>query len=304
MAVELDPLARPLPAGRVGPGSQPQEADGTELNYVAMPGAMQTYRQPPLPEPEDAASCAAGLATLEALHKLLAGHRAGASPQLLDLAGLPERDRRLVEDSLGEGEVSALRRAAPGAADPEVSTTPDGADLAAQETRLAGVWRVRGAGRDELEVADVPGFVRAGAFTAPLRHIPLPQALPEGVMNAPGVLTELLEQVQVRADGTPHPAHVVNLTLLPQSEQDLAWLGDQLGHGEVSILSRGYGNCRITATALRGVWWVQYFNSDDRLILNTLEVTDVPAAALAAQEDIDDSAERLREILGALTESA
>ena len=92
--------------------------------------------------------------------------------------------------------------------------------------------------------------------------------------------------------------------LLPQSEQDLACLGDSLGRGPVSMLSRGYGNCRVTATGLRDVWWVQYFNSDDKLILNTLEVTPVPAAVLAAQEDIDDSAERLREILRALTESA
>ena len=45
---------------------------------------------------------------------------------------------------------------------------------------------------------------------------------------------------------------------------------------------------------------MQFYNSDDKLILNTLEVTDVPAAALAAQEDIDDSAARLREILNAL----
>jgi hypothetical protein len=45
---------------------------------------------------------------------------------------------------------------------------------------------------------------------------------------------------------------------------------------------------------------VRYFNSDDRPIMNTLEVTDVPVAALAAQEDILDSAERLAEILKAL----
>ena len=77
-------------------------------------------------------------------------------------------------------------------------------------------------------------------------------------------------------------------------------LDRRLGTGPVSILSRGYGNCRITATALSNVWWVQYFNSDEKLILNTLEVTAVPAAALAAQEDIEDSAARLEEVLEAL----
>jgi hydrogenase-1 operon protein HyaF len=90
---------------------------------------------------------------------------------------------------------------------------------------------------------------------------------------------------------------VINLTLLPQTEQDLAFLDRLLGAGSVTILSRGYGNCRITSTATRYVWWVQYFNSQDANILNTLEVTDVPAVACAAPEDIADSALRLGEIL-------
>lgn len=327
MAGPDDLLARPIPAGGVGPGSQPEEADGADLQYLSMPGAMHTYRQPMLPEPADAAACAAGLGALRTLQLHLIHYRVGALPQVIDLNELPPLDRQLVTDSLGEGEVSIRRRAAD-ASRPGLDAA---ADTEAQETRLAGVWRVRGAGdaadgrrRDVLEVAAVPGFVSAHAFAAAADDVSLPEPLPAGVMNAPGVLAELLEQVQLRAgldeptggleasDSPPGfdgpapqlPAHVVNLTLLPQSEQDLACLGDSLGRGPVSMLSRGYGNCRVTATALREVWWVQYFNSDDKLILNTLEVTPVPAAVLAAQEDIDDSAERLREILTALTESA
>jgi hydrogenase-1 operon protein HyaF len=299
-------------AGGIGPGSQPREDDGAELDYLPMPGAMRTYRQPQLPEPRDAAGCVAGIAALRALQLLLSGYRAGAPPQRFDLGHLAPADRRLVEDCLGEGEVSIRGRA--GDASPALRETDrehtDCGDMDAQETRLAGVWRVRGrrndAGarrRDVLEVADVPGFVRAHGFAGGRGHIDLPQPLPDGVMNAPGVVAELLEQVRARAHGEPRPPHIVNLTLLPQSEQDLALLGEVLGRGPVSILSRGYGNCRVTATVLRDVWWVQYFNSDDRLILNTLEVTDVPASVLAAQEDFEDSAERLREILAALTEA-
>ncbi|WP_295883323.1 hydrogenase expression/formation C-terminal domain-containing protein [uncultured Thiohalocapsa sp.] len=320
-----DPLARPIPPGAVGPGSQPSGPDGAELTYLAMPGAMHTYRQPVLPEPEDAAACAAGLAALRTLQLHLSHHRVGALPQVIDLGSLPAADRRLVVDSLGEGEVSIRCRAADATVLATGSLSAESmADVEAQETRLAGVWRVRagvgdGPGRDVLEVADVPGFVRAHAFVAAGEDLVLPEPLPAGVMNAPGVLAELLEQVRGRADQGAHRApggaqtqadaaavspHVVNLTLLPQSEQDLALLGDLLGRGPVSMLSRGYGNCRVTATALREVWWVQYFNSDDTLILNTLEVTPVPAAVLAAQEDLADSAARLAEILAALTEAA
>jgi hydrogenase-1 operon protein HyaF len=91
--------------------------------------------------------------------------------------------------------------------------------------------------------------------------------------------------------------HVVNLSLLPHTEDDLAWLDAALGEGAVTILSRGYGNCRITSTGVANVWWVQYFNSQDTLILNTIEVSRVPNVACAAAEDLEDSAQRLREIL-------
>jgi hydrogenase-1 operon protein HyaF len=45
------------------------------------------------------------------------------------------------------------------------------------------------------------------------------------------------------------------------------------------------------------VWWVKYYNSEDALILNSIEIVDVPEVACAAVEDLADSAERLAEIL-------
>ena len=68
----------------------------------------------------------------------------------------------------------------------------------------------------------------------------------------------------------------------------------------MTLLSRGYGNCRITSTRLRDTWWVQYFNSMNSLILNTIEVTAVPEVALAAPEDFADSLSRLGEWLETL----
>ena len=34
-----------------GPGSQPGEDDGAELQYIELPKAMRTYSAPALPEP-------------------------------------------------------------------------------------------------------------------------------------------------------------------------------------------------------------------------------------------------------------
>ena len=73
-----------------------------------------------------------------------------------------------------------------------------------------------------------------------------------------------------------------------------------MGEGAVTMLSRGYGNCRITATAIPHVWRVQFFNSQDTLILDTFEVTTVPEVACAAPEDLADSAKRLVQVLEAI----
>jgi hydrogenase-1 operon protein HyaF len=65
----------------------------------------------------------------------------------------------------------------------------------------------------------------------------------------------------------------------------------------VLILSRGYGNCRITNCCVPNTWRVVYYNSMDTVILNSVEVTDMPDVACAAPEDLADSTERITEVL-------
>jgi hydrogenase-1 operon protein HyaF len=259
-------------------------------DYLAMPKGMATYRPPSLPEPELIDGCAAALNLLRRLHKVVAQHRVGQPADVLDLGPLDIIDRQLIDQTLGEGEVSVIQQGLE--------------DTRAQETRLAGVWRLQvpasdgRAGRELIEVAEIPRFVRESAFLGTGETIGPVADLPAGVMNAPALIAEIEAKVAEWRPGTS--AHIINLTLLPMTEQDHAYLDERLGRGHVTILSRGYGSCRIVAAGIRQVWWVQHFNSDDRLILSTLEVTDVPIAALAAQEDIDDSRDRLAEILETL----
>ncbi len=47
--------------------------------------------------------------------------------------------------------------------------------------------------------------------------------------------------------------HVINLSLLLHTNEHIGFLTTMLGSGSVVILSSGYGNCRITATATRNV---------------------------------------------------
>ncbi|HJV93918.1 MAG TPA: hydrogenase expression/formation protein, partial [Azonexus sp.] len=174
-----------------------------------------------------------------------------------------------------------------------------------QETAFAGLWRVlevADGGRfvlDRLETGTIPSVLTEAMLQTAAGELPAPD-YPAGCMNAQALVEEIRLQAAAWQPGTA--AHVINLTLLPVSDADLDTLYGWLGHREVSILSRGYGNCRITSTRLRNVWWVQYFNSMDTLILNSIEIVGMPEVALAADEDFSDSLERLREYLDMMTE--
>jgi hypothetical protein len=112
--------------------------------------------------------------------------------------------------------------------------------------------------------------------------------LPGGVLNAPSLLTEIHDKVSSHAEGDEK--HVINFTLLPQTEQALAFHADRLGEGAVTMLSRACGNYRITSTGTRNLWWVQYSNAQYRNIQKTLQVTGVPSVACTAPEGIPGSA--------------
>ena len=272
-----------LPPSGFGPGSQPAPEDGTELNYLAMPSGMRTFesRIPDIADPAAVAPLLSVLRQLAAQCEEAAAGRASA----LDLAALDAGTRALLAETLGEGEVSvALDGAAP---------------ARIQEAAFAGVWTTRETGRSRIETAAAPAalWTLAHAPVQPARGLALP--LGDGVMSAPAIVAELLEKAASRRPADM--AHVVNLTLLPHTEADLAHLDAALGRGAATVLSRGYGNCRVEATAVPKVWRVRFFNSMDQLILDTIEVTDVPEVVLAAPEDLRDSAERLRETVEALS---
>jgi hydrogenase-1 operon protein HyaF len=81
------------------------------------------------------------------------------------------------------------------------------------------------------------------------------------------------------------------------SPEDTAHIDRVLDGGSVVILSRGFGNCRISSTAARDVWRVQYFNNMQTLILNTIEVVAIPEVAVAAREDLLETRDRLADLV-------
>ncbi len=282
----------PIPVVAFGPGSQPEEDE--TLDYMSMPQGMETYRPPILPEPEELAARAGAHRALREVLQALEVVRHGGASQRVDLHGLLADDLVLINQVMGEGEVSA-RVAAPASGEA-------GREWRIQESVFAGVWRVMefeadALVSDHLEVGRIPaGLMQAARDDVAARHAPpLPAPLPPGVMNSPMLLTEIEDAWLNWQPGDP--PHVINLTLLPMDVPDISFMDHQLGTGRVLVLSRGYGNCRITNTRMPNCWRVVYYNSQDLVILNTVEVIDLPEVACAADVDLHDSHERLGEVL-------
>jgi hydrogenase-1 operon protein HyaF len=282
-------MPKPFPLPLVAANTRPPAEPAPE--YLAMPQDMATFAAPRLPEHADPALLAKVVRRLRDLRaRMAASDFAEATRITENLLRWPAAERALAGDLLGFGEVSAYVAAPAGAA----------THWRVQETAFAGLWRVLAldareqAQEDGLQAGALPPLLHTAMQAASRSDLPLPDFSP-ACMNAPAIARELLAQAQQHLPGAP--AHVVNLTLLPVNEADLASLYDWLGHREVSILSRGYGNCRVTSTRLMNVWWTQYFNSMNTLILNTLEVTPMPEVVLAAREDYADTLTRLAQYL-------
>lgn len=275
IAIEPAPLVSPF--------------DDPECSYPPMPGEMHTFRPPSLHGYDEQA--AAGRALLAEV-----AARLGDEPVQgrWDLRGLDAASRRFVGEVLGRGEISVRIDGFP---------HPERQRLDMEESVFAGLWQVRrylddGDLEDYLEIGPLPSAIyqwaewltRGGAVT-------LPSQFPAGLMNAPAILAEIADKSQ---NHPPGQSEVLNLSLLPMTAEDVALLADVLGLAGLSLVSKGYGDCRIHLTRVPKVWWVQYFNAPGQMILNTLEITDMPQVALAASEDLSDSAARLQETLAEL----
>jgi hydrogenase-1 operon protein HyaF len=269
----------------------PEPDDG--VDFMPMPREMSTFEMPSPPEPGPGVDVAGARVVLETfLLHFDAWLAEGGNPPALELLGLAPDALRVLNETLGEGEVAAIVDAAD--------------EIRIQETVFSGVWREQHVGsggslrHDLLLAAPIPPVVAA---IARRRAAPTLRALelPAGAMNVPALLNELQEAM--KRSGPDTPAHVINLTLLPLSPEDIVHIDRVLDGGSVVLLSRGFGNCRISSTAARDVWRVQYFNNMQTLILNTIEVVAMPEVAVAAREDLLETRDRLADLAQWMGES-
>jgi hydrogenase-1 operon protein HyaF len=223
---------------------------------------------------------------LERVREALAVARAGEDAQIFHLDHLSADEKKNLDDLLGAGEVRGVA---------QVRLRHE-----MQETIVPGVWKVEtfdaeGRARGvHLEVGDVPLAVRVAIREATSRELPAPAEPPPGLMNGLPLLTELAHEMDKPKRKTNH---VISFTLLPMNGADMKLLESTLGPGPVALESRGYGTCVVKATGRTGVWSVQHLNAMGEVVLDTLEVGDVPDGVVAAQEDFEDSILRIGELL-------
>ena len=264
----------------------PIGAEGLEVRRAGTTGTGALTFLATAGAEEMIARCPGVAALLPKLADALDVQKANEVGRIFDLAAFGAEEVALVGEVLGEGEVAAT------------VALPEGVVAQIQESVFAGLWRVRftdAGGRlvaDYVEVASIPVAVRRAAAMT-LADLPI-STPPEGAMNVMPVLAEIRDRMASHVPGQPN--HTIAFSLFPMTPTDLEFLQGSLGSGPVKIVSRGYGTCRIQATAIHNVWAVQFFNAMDTILLDTLEIGDVPVVACAAEEDFRDSAVRLREI--------
>jgi hydrogenase-1 operon protein HyaF len=214
------------------------------------------------------------------LHDALDDYESGEAPMGLHIGHMTAPERVQLAEVLGDGEVA-------------VHGTATGV---IRETRFPGVWfhlASDGTHAVRLEVGVRPTLAMDDIDRRdPGLHF---AAAAEDLMNGPAVLAEIEQQQATYRRGGA--AHTVNLSRLPVTPGDRAFLDERLGEGEVTMRVRGYGETRITATKLPNVWWVRHYNASEQLLLDSVEVSDFPTVACATPEDLADSAARLSELI-------
>lgn len=165
-----------------------------------------------------------------------------------------------------------------------------------RESRLPGLWHVRrGAGTEavhEVVVAEVPNLLREAAAAEASSEIPIPVA--EGSVHGRALLLRIAQCLKGLA--LEDTSTLFDLTHCPLSSDDHALIDRTLKTGTVWGWSLGYPACQAVTTSVRCIWRVRYRNGD-KLVLDTIEIVDIPAVLRAQREDIDDSLTRFDTLL-------
>jgi len=109
--------------------------------------------------------------------------------------------------------------------------------------------------------------------------------------NAPVLLREIAELARRLLDSGESAA--IDLRALPLTPDDLDWLHETLGQGQVVATLEAEGESTLSETVCPGVWWVTHHNEQGAVVSEFIEVTFVPELLKAHPDDVQIGLEHL-----------
>ncbi|GEM_PF-6906634 len=250
---------------------------------------------------QDTHAVSDGMALLHDIHYALLMFNEDSRYNQFDLCALSLHSREFIDDIIGAGEIYATLQIEKG----------DIKHIEIQESSIPGVWRIKHinhldkVGTDYLEVTTFPTAILSKCHALnnketleeQLSHDqPIDLMLQDAVNhNKHALLNEL--NYRGKNYNSSDETFVINLTASSMNDGELEELANQLGVGQVDLYSKAYGNCQISATSCVNTWWIKYFDAQENVMLETLEIVDIPTIASSSYRDIALSAMRLKNIL-------
>ncbi|MEM0909448.1 MAG: hydrogenase expression/formation C-terminal domain-containing protein [Pseudomonadota bacterium] len=272
---------------------------GRKPKLFKLPVSNDIFLYPEAPQVKDLDTVIDGLALLRDLLVAITMFNEESKYNQFDLSALNQASKEFIDQVLGEGDISATIKVNKG----------DIKHIEIQQSLMAGVWRIKHINRlgqvgvEYLEIATFPTAIVNKCATLNKMQ-PAGRALSKKQKGRKSNTTDfdnraLIHELNKRGKeySASSQSFVVNLASLPMNKDDMSDLENLLGIDEVNMCSRVYGNCQISATSCINTWWIKYFDAKDRVLLNTLEVVDIPSITKASNRDIAYSALRIKNTL-------
>lgn len=110
--------------------------------------------------------------------------------------------------------------------------------------------------------------------------------------SAQAILSEI-EECALRFAETGEECSI-DLRCLKSIPQEREILSVLLGHGEVSASVEAMGLTEIYETAIPCVWWVRHRNTDEEIVGELIEITEIPEVMLGDRKAVAHGLEALR----------
>ena len=112
--------------------------------------------------------------------------------------------------------------------------------------------------------------------------------------NTLGLLSEINTALEaLKATGQ---AQILYLTHPPLTEEDEDYLREALGSGRITIVSNEGNITAWRLTAIPCVWWSEYRDEIERVVLKAIEIAPFPHLAISQPDDIDEGIAKLQSI--------